>query len=65
MQSAAHRSFTVVTLITLIFTPVFKNHHWFDVLVGHTTETKIVQCQPSQPCPAHEVIVKKVVVPKG
>jgi hypothetical protein len=60
MQSAAHRSFTVVTLVTLIFAPVLKNHHWVTVLVGKTTETKIVQCEPSQPCPAQRHITKIV-----
>ena len=60
MQSAAHRSFTVVTLVTLIFAPVLRNHHWVGVLVGKTTETKIVQCQPSEPCPAQRHLVKIV-----
>ena len=46
MHSAAHRSVTVVTLMTLIFTPMLKGHHWVNVLTGKTTETTIEQCKP-------------------
>ena len=37
MQSAATRGFTVVTVVTLIFTPVWKGKHWVDVLTGKKT----------------------------
>jgi len=63
MQSAATRGFTVVTVVTLIFTPVWKGHHWVNELTGKTTETTIVKCEPNEPCPAHKHITKKVILP--
>jgi hypothetical protein len=63
MHSAAHRSVTVVTLMTLIFTPMLKGHHWVNVLTGKTTETKIEQCKPGEPCPARKHITQKIVQP--
>jgi hypothetical protein len=63
MQSAATRGFTVVTVLTLIFTPVWKGKHWVDVLTGKKTETTIVKCQPNDPCPAHKHITQKIVLP--
>jgi hypothetical protein len=64
MHSAAHRSVTVVTLMTLIFTPMFKGHHWVNVLTGKTTETRIEQCKPGEPCPARKHITQKIVQPQ-
>ena len=63
MQSAATRGFTVVTVVTLIFTPVWKGKHWVDVLTGKKTETKVVKCQPNDPCPARQHITQKIVLP--
>jgi hypothetical protein len=63
MQSAATRGFTVVTLVTLVFTPLWKGNHWVDVLTGRTTETTVVKCQPNPSCPAQKHITKKVVLP--
>jgi hypothetical protein len=63
VHSAAHRSFTVVTVMTLIFTPMLKGHHWMNVLTGKTTEKTIVQCQAGDPCPATIHIKKKLVLP--
>lgn len=63
MQSAATRGFTVVTLVTLVFTPLWKGNHWGDLLTGKTTETTVVTCQPNEPCPAQKHITKKVVSP--
>jgi hypothetical protein len=63
MQSAATRGFTVVTLVTLVFTPLWKGNHWGDVLTGKRTETTVVTCQPNEPCPAQKHITKKVVLP--
>jgi hypothetical protein len=63
MQSAATRGFTVVTVMTLIFTPVWKGGHWIDVLTGKKNETTIVKCQPNDPCPAHKHITQKIVLP--
>ena len=62
MQSAATRGFTVVTVVTLIFTPVWKRNHWLDVLTGKTTEKTVVKCQPNEPCPGQKHITKKVVL---
>ena len=63
MQSAATRGFTVVTLVTLVFTPLWKGNPWVDVLTGKTTETTVVKCQPNGPCPAQKHITKTVVLP--
>lgn len=63
MQSAAARNFTVVTIMTLVFTPVWKGNHWVNVLTGKKTETTVVECQPNDPCPAHKNITRNVVVP--
>jgi hypothetical protein len=63
MQSAATRGFTVVTVVTLIFTPVWKGKHWVDVLTGKKSETTIVKCQPNDPCPGHKHITQKIVLP--
>jgi len=62
MQSAATRGFTVVTLVTMVLTPLWKGNHWVDVLTGKTTETTVVTCQPNEPCPAQKHITKKVVL---
>ena len=65
LHSAAHRSVTVVTVMTLIFTPMLKNgHHWVNVLTGRTVETTVVRCEPGDPCPARKHIVRKIVLPR-
>ncbi len=64
MHSAAHRSVTIVTVMTLIFMPMFRGHHWVNVLIGKTKETTVVKCQPGDPCPARKLIVKKIVLPR-
>jgi len=63
MQSAATRGFTVVTLVTMVFTPLWKGNRWVDVLIGKRTETTVVKCQPNEPCPAQKHITKKVILP--
>jgi hypothetical protein len=63
VQSAATRSVTVVTILTLFMTPVLRGHHWVNVLTGKTTETKIVACQPGDPCPARKHVTQKVILP--
>jgi hypothetical protein len=62
MQSAAHRGFTVVTVMTLVFTPVWQGHHWVEKLTGKYEETHIEQCQANDPCPAQKHITQKVVL---
>jgi hypothetical protein len=62
VQSAAHRSVTVVTVMTLVFTPMLQGNHWVDVLTGRTTETHTEQCQPGDPCPAQKHITQKIVL---
>ena len=34
-----------------------------DVLTGKKTETKVVKCQPNDPCPARQHITQKIVLP--
>jgi len=63
MHSAHHRSVTVVTIVTLIFTPILKHHRWVEVLTGIKAETQIVKCQPHDPCPAERHIIQKIVLP--
>jgi hypothetical protein len=63
MQSAATRGFTVVTVVTLIFAPVWKGNHWVNLLTGKTTETTVVKCQPNDPCPAQKHITQQVALP--
>ena len=60
VQSAAHRSLTVVTVMAFIFTPMLKGNHWVDALTGKTTETHTEQCQPGDPCPARKHITQKI-----
>jgi len=60
MNSGSHRGFTVVTIITLVFAPVFEHHHWLDRLVSQTSETSVVACAAQKPCPAHQTIVNVV-----
>jgi hypothetical protein len=62
MQSAAARGFTVVTVMTLLFTPVWKAGHWVQVMTGKTKETSVMQCQANDPCPAQKHITRQVVV---
>lgn len=63
MHSAAHRSVTIVTVMTLIFTPMLKGRHWVEFLTGTNFEVTVVQCQPSEPCPAQKHITQKIVLP--
>ena len=35
MHSGGHRGFTVVTIVTLFFAPIFAHHHWMWRLVGN------------------------------
>ena len=58
MNSGGHRGFTVVTIVTLMFAPIFAHHHWMWKLVGSNTKTDIVQCAPKAPCPKHKTIVQ-------
>jgi hypothetical protein len=61
VNSASLRSFTVVTVMTLILMPVFRGHHWLNVLIGKKVETQIVQCQPGDPCPARKHITQTTI----
>jgi hypothetical protein len=62
VQSAAHRSVTVVTVMTLIFTPMLKGNHWVEILTGKTTETHTEQCESGGPCPAQKHVTRKIVL---
>ena len=64
MRSAGTRSVTVVTIVTLLFSPLF--HHGKQTgekLVGKTESTVTIKCQPGAPCPAKKTIVTKVMLP--
>jgi hypothetical protein len=63
MNSGSYRGFTVVTIITLIFSPIFLHHQWFYRLTSTTTETKTVACVVNQPCPDRQLIVNVVFQP--
>lgn len=63
MHSIHTKGVTVVTIVTLVFAPVFKGNHWVWHLIGRKVETKQVACQPHEPCPAEKTIVDKVYVP--
>jgi hypothetical protein len=60
LNSGGHRGFTVVTIVTLMFAPIFAHHHWTWKFVGKTRETQIVQCAPKEPCPKRRMILKVV-----
>ena len=64
LSSESHRTVTVVTVVTLIFTPMLKGHHWKNILTGKTTETHTVLCESHHPCPKHKRIVRKIILPK-
>jgi hypothetical protein len=51
-----------VTIVTLMFAPVFAHHHWMWRLVGKTQESHIEQCVAKQPCPKKKRIVNIVTV---
>jgi hypothetical protein len=56
MNSGTTRGFTVVTIMTLIFAPLFKNHHWVYGPPTLKTETHVEQCVPQKPCPAFKLL---------
>jgi hypothetical protein len=63
VHSIHTKGVTVVTIVTLVFAPVFKGNHWVWHLIGKKVETTQVACQPNEPCPAEKTIVDKVYVP--
>jgi hypothetical protein len=63
VHSIHTRGVTVVTIITLVFAPVFRGHHWVWHLVGRKVETTQVACKPHDPCPAQKIVVDKVYLP--
>jgi hypothetical protein len=63
MSSGSYRGFTVVTIITLIFSPIFMHHQWLYRLTGTTSETHTVQCVVNKPCPTRQLIVNVVFQP--
>lgn len=63
MGSAAARGVTIVTIVTLIFTPVWKNGRWHLQPVGKQSDTSTVDCQIHAPCPPWKTVVRKVVRP--
>ena len=63
MGSAAARGVTIVTIVTLIFTPVWKNGRWHLQPVGKQSDTSTVECRTAAPCPPWKTVVRKVVRP--
>jgi hypothetical protein len=63
MNSGGHRFFTVVTIITMIFAPVFSHHKWAYQLIGVTSETHNVTCVVNQPCPKQKTTINYVYPP--
>jgi hypothetical protein len=64
MNSGGHRGFTVVTVVTLVFAPVFSHHHWMWKLVGKSKETHLEKCVVRQPCPKRKRVVNIVTLPQ-
>jgi hypothetical protein len=60
MNSGSHRGFTVVTIMTLVFAPVFSHHNWLYKLVSKTSETNRVACVAHESCP-HKTEIMNVV----
>jgi hypothetical protein len=63
MNSGSYRGFTVVTIITMIFAPIFVHHQWVYRLASVTSETRSVPCIVNQPCPSSKFIVNVVFQP--
>jgi hypothetical protein len=63
MNSGSHRGFTVVTIITLIFGPIFLHHNWVYRLKSITSETQTVACAVEKPCPESKLIVNVIFEP--
>lgn len=63
MSSGTSRGFTVVTIITMIFAPIFLHHQWVYSLASLTSETRSVPCVVNQPCPTSKLIVNVVFQP--
>jgi hypothetical protein len=63
MGSAAARGVTIVTIVTLIFTPVWKNGRWHLQPVGKQSDTSTVECGTHGSCPPWKTVVRKVVRP--
>ena len=65
MHSIAHRSVTIVTVLTLIFAPfVNRGGHVIQRLVGTNVEQKQVPCEQGKPCPLHKLEIHKIVQDK-
>jgi hypothetical protein len=61
--SAAHRGVTVVTVITVIFTPFWRHGEQHLRHTATQKTTTVVPCQPTAPCPRHVTIVNKQIEP--
>jgi hypothetical protein len=55
----------VVTIVTLMFAPLFAHHHWMWQLVGKTEQSHVEQCVVNQPCPKKQRIVNIVTLPQA
>jgi hypothetical protein len=61
--SAAHRGVTVVTVITIVFTPFWRHGEQHLRHTATQKTTTVVPCQPNAPCPRHVTIVHKQIEP--
>lgn len=64
MHSASLRSFTVVTLVTLVFAWFQQGTSWVSRMVGRTKVDTTQECVPDRPCPGHRTLVKKAYLPQ-
>ena len=60
MRSVGPRAMTTVVVVTMIFAPVMNQHRWLYRVVGVSSSTSKVACQPEQPCPATKPVIRRV-----
>jgi hypothetical protein len=64
VRSTGTRGVTIVTLVVMIFAPIFHNGKQDGVRkVGEFTTSFPVMCARSAPCPAQKTVVEKVTIP--
>jgi len=59
-RSVGGRGVTVLTIITLVFAPVFGHHGVTEKQVAETVTTVTIPCVFFGPCPATETITRDV-----
>ena len=61
--SGAHRGVTVITIVTIIFTPVWRHGDVHLKKTGKEKTETTVECRPHAPCPKRIRIVQAVIKP--